>query len=441
MLDAPRSSEEYERACKSLAMGASSSLRRNAAGQPLYFDRGDGPHFIDLDGHTFLDYTLGFGPLIVGSNHPKINQAVRDQLERSYTFGASHIAEVQLAEKLVGLLPGIEQIALSNTGTEAVQVAIRLARAFTRRSKVVRFEGHYHGWMNNIMVRPALGGAAFGEAAAVTGGQPSSEFADTLVVPWNDTGALYELFEKHPETIACVICEPLPNTGGCEPEAGYLASLIELCRQNGSVSIFDEVVTGFRLALGGAREYFGVQADLSIYGKALGGGFPISAVGGRAAVFDPLWQGTTLHAGTYNGNSVAVAAALATLDLLKLPGTYEAIRHHGRAIRDAIEAAARDHDETVVTSGADTAFCVLFGLESPPRSYSEALEADIDRWDWFRAEMLIRGVYLLPEGRWFVGSAHDDAALGVVTQAIEESFSAICDPEATPPPRIPGRVF
>jgi glutamate-1-semialdehyde 2,1-aminomutase len=419
-----RSAALYERACRSLATGVASGIRRNVTPVPLYFERAEGPYFHDVDGHRLLDYTLAWGPLIVGSNHPVINARVIEQLHKGYCYGAQHEGEVELAERLTQLLPGVEQVVLASSGTEAVQAAIRLARAHTGRDKLIKFEGHYHGWMNNVLVsyRPKESDPV--ATLPTTGGQPRSEYADTVVVPWNDLDALAAAFAAHPGQVAAVLTEPmLANSGSCMPQPGYLQGLVDLCRRQGAVSIFDEVITGFRLALGGAREYFGVIPDLSVYGKALAGGFTLAAVGGSWDLFAALREGRTLHAGTYNGHPINVAAALATLELLSRPGVYERMHRHGQAIRAALERGAARQGLRLVTTGVGTVFSAHFGLSEPPRNYRDTLKADPAAYTRFCAAMLAHGVQLLPDGRWYVGAAHTDTELALVLPAIEASMA------------------
>lgn len=421
-----RSAKMYEQACRSLATGVSSGIRRHATPVPMYFERADGPYFFDVDGHKLLDYTLAWGPLIVGSNHPHLNARVTEQLARGYTFGAQHSSEIELAERLTKLVPGVEQVILSNSGTEAVQAALRLARAFTGRNKIIKFEGHYHGWLNNVLVsyKPKKDDPV--ATLPACGGQPASEYADTLVLPWNDLDALRTAFASHPGQIAGVLTEPLlANSGSCLPEPGYLEGLVTLCQEQQAVSIFDEVITGFRLALGGARSYFDVVPDLSVYGKAIAGGFTLSAVGGRHAIFTTLEQGKTLHAGTYNGHPVNLAAALATLDVLERPGTFEAMHRHGQAIRATLEEEAKRRGLTLITTGAGTVFSVHFGVSTPPRNYRDTLNTDMAMYQRFRNAMLERGVLLLPDGRWYVGAVHGDSELQLVLAAIRESVAAL----------------
>jgi glutamate-1-semialdehyde 2,1-aminomutase len=428
--DTTKSAALYQRACQSLATGVSSGLRRSVTPVPLYFDRADGPYYYGVDGHELVDYTLAWGPLIVGSNHPAVNAAVVRQLGRGYAFGAQHAAEAELAELMIASVPAIEQVIFSNTGTEAVQAALRLARAFTGRSKFIKFEGHYHGWLNNVLVSYRPKGADPFTTEPTCGGQPASEFAETITLPWNDLPALERTLANVPG-IAAVITEPILANSGCVmPRDGFLAGVIAACKRHGVVSIFDEVITGFRLALGGAREHFGLSPDLSVYGKAMAGGFAMSAVGGRREIFDVLRDGRTIHAGTYNGNCINIAAAIATIKVLREPGTYQRMNAHGAAIRAAIEKAAKDTGQKLLTTGVGSVFGVHFNVDAAPTNYREATKTDMATYTKLRAELLARGVHLLPDGRWYVGAAHTDKELAKVIPAIEQAMKAIASPAA-----------
>lgn len=416
----------HAEAQKVLATGVSSGMRKRATPVPLYFERGDGPYFFDVDGRQFLDYTLAWGPLILGSNHPHINAAIVEQVSRSYTFGAQHELEIEVARLMTRHVPGLEQVIFSNTGSEAVQAAVRIARAFTGREKILKFEGHYHGWMNNVLVSYHPSNDDPTTTQPTCGGQPSSEYADTIVLPWNDITAFDDLLAKRGDEIACVITEPLlANSGCCEPAPGFLKAVIDRCQHHNVVSIFDEVITGFRVALGGARELYGLTPDLSVYGKAMAGGFSLSAVGGRASIFDVLRDGRTFHAGTYNGNCISLAAARATLESLAEPGVYERMRHHGRRVRSAIEAAAKQCGKHLAISGVETVFSAHWGIDTVPQAYRDTRYADVSMLHRFQIEMLTRGVYLLPDGRWYIGASHDDEALAIAITAIDESVQAL----------------
>lgn len=416
----------YERASRTLATGVSTGFRRHVTPVPLYFERADGPYYFTVEGEKLLDYGLAWGPLILGNNHPKLNEAVQKQLGIAYTCGGQHLGEIELAELMTRVIPGAEQVIFANTGSEAVQAALRLARGYTGRSKVIKFEGHYHGWHNNILVSVHPAAEQLGTTSGTCGGQPAEEFGHTIALPWNDLGALESAFREHRDQIACVITEPiLVNAGSCMPNDGYLHGLIDLCRQNGAVSIFDEVITGFRIALGGAREYFGVEPDLSTYAKAMAGGFSMAGVAGRRDIFDALSDGRTVHFGTYNGNPICIAATIASIKVLSEPGTYERMHGHGNAIRQAIEKAAAACGHTLVTSGTGTAFSVHFDLHEQPRNWADVLKADSDKYDRFRAAMLQRHIHLLPEGRWYVGAVHGRNELDIVLPAIDESMKDI----------------
>jgi glutamate-1-semialdehyde 2,1-aminomutase len=299
---------------------------------------------------------------------------------------------------------------------------LRIARATTGRDKIVRFSGHYHGWFNNVLVSMDENG----NAAAMCGGQPAKEYEDTLVLPWNDLDALTKLLQSQGDEIACVITEPiLVNSGSCMPQDDFLPGLIELCRAHGALSIFDEVITGFRVALGGAREYFDLQPDLSVYAKAMAGGFTMSAVGGHRGVFDALRDGRTVHFGTYNGSSHNLAAAIATIDILSRPGTYERMHGHGNAIRERLEAKAHEHGHQLVTSGVGTAFSMHFDLEELPLRHADTLAANKEKFAAFRRNMLENNVLILPDGRWYISAVHTDKELERTLAAIDAGMAAI----------------
>ncbi len=416
----------YAQATEVLANGVSSGLRRRVSTPPLYFKRASGPYFYDVDGNELLDYTLGWGPLIAGNAHPAIHKAVVAELQKFTSLGAQHEGEIALARRIIAAVPGVEQVIFSNSGSEAVQAALRVARAATGRGKFIKFEGHYHGWFNNVLVSYHPTPEQLGRAAPTCGGQPAAEYQDTLVLPWNDKAALERAFSEHKGQIAAVITEPiLANSGSCMPEPGFLEAVIALCKTHGAISIFDEVITGFRIALGGAREYFHLRPDMSVYAKAMAGGFSISAVGGSRAVFDALRDGRTIHAGTYNGNPVNIAAALATLELLSVPGSYERMHRHGQAIREELERCARAKGLALVTSGTGTIFSVHFGLAAAPKRYADILKADAALYDNFRALMLQEGLLLLPEGRWYVGLTHGEPELGKTRDAVRRCFDKL----------------
>ncbi len=417
-----KSQEMYEVAKKLIPLGTSSGMRANV--EPIiYYEKADGPWFYSVEGHKLLDYTLAWGPLILGSNNNAINQAVMEQLSKSYSLGAQHNLEIELAEKIIQCVPGLEEVIFSNTGTEAVQVALRIARAKTGRNKIIKFEGHYHGWMNNVLVSYKPSAANLSKTTPTCGGQPESEYKDTITLPWNNLEALKNAFNTYKNEIACVITEPiLANSGSCLPMAGFLENLIALCRENGAISIFDEVITGFRIALGGAREYYGLEPDLSVYAKAMANGFTMSAVGGKREIFDVLREKKTLHAGTYNGNSINLAASLATLHQLSVPGIFQKMHEHGYAIRAALAEEAQNAKINIATSGLGTVFSLHFGLKKQPTNYADTLETNLALQKEFRRYLLESCVQVLPDGRWYVGASHTSHELDFAKNAIQNSF-------------------
>ena len=414
-----KSAALYARACQVLVNGVASDFRRKVTSPPLYIERAEGPYYYDADGHQLVDYTLAWGPLICGSAHPAINAAVNAQLQRSYTLGCQHELEIRFGEALAKAVPGLELSLISNTGSEAVQAALRVARAGTGRPLIVKFEGHYHGWMSNVLVSYHPSQEQLGQVVPVVGGQPANEYAQIVVVPWNDLAALKAAFAKYPGQIAAVIGEPLlANSGSIPPEPGFLRGWVDLCREHGAYSIFDEVITGFRLALGGAREYYGVIPDLSVYAKALAAGFSLAAVGGSKKAFAPLLEGKSSHMGTYNGSPINLAASVAALELLGQPGVYQNMHSHGYALREIIEQEAKANGITLVTSGVGTVFSVHWGLSQAPRCYAETMATDATSYAKFRRNLLERGVQLLPDGRWYVGMTHTEREIELVRPAI-----------------------
>jgi glutamate-1-semialdehyde 2,1-aminomutase len=429
-MNTERSASLHARSSEVLPLGVSSGMRAFVTDPPLFFERAEGPYYYDVDGNKLLDYTLAWGPLILGSNHPQLNEAVTVALRKSYTLGAQHEGEIALAEKIVSLVPGAEQVIFSNTGSEAVQVSIRLSRAKTGRTAFLKFEGHYHGWMNNVLLsyHPDLSEAGPLESPNVLpgcGGQPSEEYAHTRILPWNRLDLLERELAKG--DIAAVIMEPLnANSGSIEPADGFLQDVVDLCAKHGTVSIFDEVITGFRLALGGAREYFGVIPDLSIYAKALAGGFSLAAVAGKREMFDALRDGTTMHAGTYNGATINLAAGLATLEILsESPGLFKRMSDHGRTLRKTFEDEAKEQGITLSTSGAGTVFNVHPGQETAPTDYRGYAEVDLDSYTRFRRAMLDVGLQLLPDGRWYIGATHGPTELGIAQEAIRSTIGKL----------------
>jgi glutamate-1-semialdehyde 2,1-aminomutase len=400
----------YQRAIKSLAGGVSTGLRRTAKPYPLFFDHGEGAWLTDCDGNCYVDYALGWGPLILGHCPPAVTAAICDQAGRGITFGAQHDLEFQVAEQLVEIIPCADRVAFANSGTEIVQVALRLARAVTGRQKFLKFEGHYHGWDDSVLVSYKPGHGHPPDVPAPTGlGQRLHD--GPVIAQWNDEGSVEAAFESN--AISALLCEPLLANNGCIPPApGFLAFLREISNRYGTLLIFDEVITGFRLALGGAQEYYGITPDLATYAKACGGGAPLSVLAGRAEFMDWIADGRVVHAGTLNGNPLSLAAARATLSELSRPGVYETLWRQGERLRLALADLLPD----AVTNGGGPVFHLSF-QNAAPRTYRDTLQADVARYSEFAMALLDEGVLVLPDGRWYLSAAHTDAEIDFTVAA------------------------
>jgi glutamate-1-semialdehyde 2,1-aminomutase len=425
----------FERAKQALAGGISSSARAVVtAGEPhpLYAERGRGGRMQDVDGNVFVDFLLSYGALILGHASPIIVGAVTEQLQRGTMFGTANSAEVELAEAICRLVPCAELVRFANSGSEAICGAIRAARGFTGKSKVLKFEGHYHGWVDVLAVsnRPALadaGPAASPNSVAHSRGIPGGVVQDVIICPGNDPAGLRSVLDAHDGQLAAVIAEPIVANNACiMPAPGYLELVRDECTRRGIVLIFDEIVTGFRLAPGGAQEFFGVVPDLAVYSKALGGGLPISAFAGIRKVMEPIGENTVKHGGTYNGNSLCAAAALAVLRQVERPNVLADIRQRGERVIEAVRRAAHDHAVDCCVQGDGTMFQVVFSAEGrAPRNYRELLAADATRYARFQAGLLRRGLHINSSGSacWFVCTEHGAGDIALACEAIDAAFA------------------
>jgi glutamate-1-semialdehyde 2,1-aminomutase len=416
----------FERSSRSLAGGVSTGLRRSARPYPLFFERGEGARIIDVDANAYLDYSLAWGPLILGHAPAAVTEAVRRQAALGTTFGAQHDLEFEVAERLVQAIPCADLVAYANSGTEIVQVALRLARAVTGRPKYLKFEGHYHGWDDSVLVsyHPSaeeIGGAA-GAAVSVGAGQRPP--AAAIIAQWNDPESVEAAFAVHCAEISAVICEPLlANSGSIPPAPGFLESLRDLTRAHGALLIFDEVITGFRLAYGGAQERYGVLPDLATFAKAVGAGTPLSVLAGRREYMHRISEGSVVHAGTLNGNPLSLAAAKAALDTLRAYGTegYESLRRRADRLRAGLESILRARGLPVCSCG-DGAVFSLQRSGRPPRNYRDTLREPGKWYADFALAMLDEGILLLPDGRWYVSFAHTDAD---IDQTLAAALNAV----------------
>ena len=433
MRDYAKSIALYDRTRRSLAGGVSSNVRYASVPVPLFFERGEGAFLYDVDGNEHIDYVLGNGPAILGHAPRTVIAAVADSLVRGQVFAAQHPGETALAERLCRLLPGIEVVRFATSGTEAVLMAFRLARAFTGRTKILKFEGHYHGWSDQayISARPPLNEAGpFDAPVPVAGspGIPASALEDTVVAGWNDLDRLAEALDRHRGEVAGVIMEPVMVNGGPTPPApGYLEGARRLCREHGALFICDEVITGFRVGLRGAQGRYGVTADLTVYAKAVAAGFPLALVGGRRDVMDTLVDRGVMHGGTYNGNVQSMTAALAALDVLEAGdgAVYRDLERRGLRLMEGLADIARRHRVPVQVQGLPAIFQVYFTDGPPPANYREAVACDRDRAFAFHRALQEEGVRTNPQAKWFLSTAHDDTVIERTLAAAERAMAAV----------------
>jgi glutamate-1-semialdehyde 2,1-aminomutase len=401
----PGSLTAYERSQTSLAGGVSTALRRSAKPYPMFYSNGDGAWITDVDGNRFIDYTLAWGPLILGHAPTAVNEALAEQLSKGYTFGAQHSLEYQAAELLCEAIPCADKVAFANSGTEIVQVALRLARAVTGRLLYLKFEGHYHGWDDSVLVSYKPAAADCGSMSPIPVGSGQRPWSGAVVARWNDKESVAAAFAAHRGEISAIICEPMLCNSGCLPPVeGFLEFLRETATAEGALLIFDEVITGFRLALGGGQAYYGVTPDLATFAKACGGGLPVSVLAGRDEYMSAIADGRVVHAGTLNGNPLGLVAMVATLRMLTLE-VYDQLDRLGRQLREGLELALRNKGVPVVTTGEGAVFQVHFQA-APPREYRDTLLADKALYADFLMALLDSGVLALPDGRWYLSAAH-----------------------------------
>ena len=425
MTEYRRSADLFERAQKTIAGGVTSDVRVNMKPMPLYFDRGEGAMLYDVDGNGYIDYALGQGPLILGHSPPAVLDAVDQAMRRGQIFAGQSELEVEAAEAVARLVPCAGLCRFSLSGSEAVHAAVRLARAVTGRRKLLRFEGHYHGWFDNVLVGPSEDGDG---AAAMTEGQSPGAVSEVIVQPWNDLDAIEATFARHGGEFAAVIMEPVMcNTGVIPPGDDYLEGVRAYCDRYGSLLILDEVITGFRLAPGGAQERLGVTADIATYGKALAGGFPASAIVGRSDLMEKFGKGVN-HSGTFNGNIISSAATVAALHELTRDdnAAYKRIEESGTALMTGLRDIAGRLGIPLVVQGYPAAFYAGF---SETGSFSDASDilnhVDSERYERFVLAMLKRGVRVLERGLWYVSAVHDDDHVARTLEAAEASLREV----------------
>lgn len=409
--------------------GVNSPVRafRGVGGNPVFFHSAKGAWLTDEDGNRYIDYIGAWGPMIVGHNHARVTEALKAQLDLGVAYGGPTALEVQMAERICGILPSIESVRLVNSGTEATMSAIRLARGFTSRSKVVKFEGCYHGHVDALLVKAGSGALTLG--APDSAGIPAETAAQTWVLPYNDIAALEALFSSHGNEIACVIVEAVAGNMNLVPPApGFLEALRRVTEQHGALLIFDEVMTGFRVALGGAQGLYGIKPDLTTLGKVIGGGLPVGAFGGRKDVMDMLAPlGPVYQAGTLSGNPLAVTAGLVVLDEIAKPGFHTALGERTAQLLAGLQAEADKAGIAFTTTQVGGMFGCFFTEQREIRSFADVMTSDVERFRKYFHLMLQQGIYLAPSAfeAGFVSAAHGEREIELTLAAAARAFAAL----------------
>ncbi|CAN5276193.1 glutamate-1-semialdehyde 2,1-aminomutase [soil metagenome] len=419
----------FQEAQRYIPGGVNSPVRAftSVGGDPVFVERAEGAFLYGADGRRYIDYVGSWGPMVLGHAHPAVIAAVQAAASRGLSFGAPTRLETQLARKLTELMPSIEQVRMVNSGTEATMSAIRLARGFTGRDTIVKFEGGYHGHVDALLVKAGSGALTHG--IPTSPGVPEAATAHTLCLPFNDVDAVRDTFTARGDDIAAVIVEPVAGNMNCVPPvAGFLEILRELCDAHGSVLIFDEVMTGFRVALGGAQARFGIKPDLTTLGKIIGGGLPVGAFGGRRDIMQSLAPvGPVYQAGTLSGNPIAMTAGLATLAEVERPGFYEALEKTAIHLVNGIASAAREAGVEIAMNQIGGMFGLFFTGESRVTSYRQVMACDGPRFQRFFRAMLAAGIYLAPSAfeAGFVSAAHTNADIEATIEAAARAFASL----------------
>lgn len=421
------SSSLFKKACQHIPGGVNSPVRafRAVGGEPVFFSRGQGPYLWDEDGKKYIDYVGSWGPMILGHAHPNVIGAVKKYAEHGLGFGAPTRLEVELADLICSLVPSIEKVRMVNSGTEATMSAIRLARGVTGRDTIVKFEGCYHGHSDSLLVKAGSGALTLG--VPTSPGVPADFISHTVILEYNDPDQAQRVFADIGDKIACVIVEPVAGNMNCVPPVdGFLQALRELCDESGSLLIFDEVMTGFRVALNGAQGLFGVTPDLTTLGKIVGGGLPVGAFGGRAEIMDHIApDGPVYQAGTLSGNPIAMAAGLATLKEVCAPGFYERLSAKTTALTDGLRAAANAAGVALTTQSVGGMFGVFFTDKPLITRFDEVMACDAERFKRFFHGMLAEGVYLAPSAFevGFLSAAHTDETTATTIAAAAKALA------------------
>lgn len=424
-----KSRKLYDLALEHIPGGVNSPVRafKGVGGNPLFFKAGQDAYLIDADNNRYVDYVGAWGPLILGHCHEDVVEALRNQLSQGLAYGASTEAEVQIAEKICALMPSIEKVRLVTSGTEATMSAIRLARGYTGRDRIVKFEGCYHGHVDGLLVKAGSGALTLGEPDSL--GVPKAYTDLTHVLPYNDTDALEKFFDDSGDEIACVIVEPVAGNMNCVPPVpGFLEALRAQCSKHGAVLIFDEVMTGFRVALGGAQSVYNIEPDLTTIGKVIGGGLPVGAFGGKKEIMDMIAPlGGVYQAGTLAGSPLAVAAGLAMLNVISKPGFHEALSKRAETLLRGLQERADAAGIPFTTNQVGAMFGCFFTEEKTVTRFEQVMSCDAERFKHYFHTMLANGVYLAPSAfeAGFVSSAHGDTEIQLTLDAAEKAFAAL----------------
>jgi len=424
-----KSAELFERARRVLAGGVSSEFRKFSQPHPLFYSHGRGSRLWDVDGNEYLDFTLSQGPLILGHSPPEVLKTVARHSADGQIFAGQHLAELELAERLQQSIPCAERLRFSLSGSEAIHAALRVARAATGRPKFLRFEGHYHGWLDNVcygIAAPSLEAMGARELPAVTPwtqGLPPHSIDESILLPWNDLDLLEKTVAEQRAEIAAILTEPVMCNSGCIPPApDYLEGLRRVCDRCGILLIFDEVITGFRLSPGGAQSYFGVTPDLAVFGKAMANGYPISALAGKQQWMELIAESKVIHAGTMNAGNPSVAAALATLEILDRSRSHERLFALGNRLASGLREAAQSAGHALLIQGPGPMFHAGFTELAAVRDYRETFCYDRAKYASFALAMQERGIRLIGRGLWYVSLAHTEEDVDQCITAAGEAF-------------------
>jgi glutamate-1-semialdehyde 2,1-aminomutase len=424
-----KSAELLERSKKVLAGGVSSEFRKYNHPHAIFYTHGKGSHLFDVDGNDYLDFTLSQGPLILGHSHPHVLKSVADYSEEGQLFAGQHIKEIELAETLNRLIPSAELMRFCLDGSEAVQTAFRVARAKTGKQKFLRFEGHYHGWLDNVAwgistpSADALGSRENPNVFPWSAGLPEHSKDEFIILPWNDLDLVKKTLADHHHEIAAIITEPIMCNNGCiVPQEGFLQGLRDLCDQYGVALIFDEVITGFRMSIGGSQRYFGITPDMSIFAKAMGSGYPISAIVGKREWMSLIEEAKVIHAGTMNSSNPTIAAALATIEVLEKENPYERMFRFGNKLMDGLRKAAADHNHNLLVQGPGPMFNIGFTDLKSVKDYRDTLSYDRAKLGKFISAMHDERIRIIGRGLWYISAAHTEED---IDHAIEVSAKVL----------------